>query len=304
MRYFGNFEAFERSDNEPLVIHRHGDRSGDALIVFVHGWGGSRYRTWMPNPKEAASCGFPKFLYEDFRRVDIGLYSYRTMLGRIQFWKAITFEKESRVLADRIRQIAEGYRAIIFAGHSAGGILASSVICELIDRNNEQSTLEKIKGTFLFATPQAGSLWALWPLRLLTEYTRILGPHSRPLARIQQMFPERVVANHAHRDKGQFVIPTFAVVAAEDLWVDVFSSSLGIPRERICHVRTSHTDCVKPRTREDDAYEWVSKKIRGLLQEPPISLSLFLLSTISRQSIIPFQAICLEYSAFLEELLN
>jgi hypothetical protein len=89
----------------------------------------------MPNPKTVPSSGFPKFLYEDFPRLDIGLYSYRTMLGRIQFWKAITFDKESRVLADRIRQIAEGYRAIIFAGHSAGGILASSVICELIDRN-------------------------------------------------------------------------------------------------------------------------------------------------------------------------
>jgi tetratricopeptide (TPR) repeat protein/pimeloyl-ACP methyl ester carboxylesterase len=273
MRYFGDFDTFERSDDEPLVIHRHGDRSGDALVVFLHGWGGNRYGTWMPPGKEPAPDGFPRFLYEDFPQSDIGLYSYRTMLSRVQFWKAISFEKESRVLADRLRQVAEDYRAIILAGHSAGGVLASSVICELIDRINEQSTLKKIRGIFLFATPQAGSLWALWPLRLLTEYTRVLGPHSRPLRRIQQLFRERVVADQAKLGEGQFVIPIFAVVAAEDLWVDEFSSSLGVPRNRICHVRTSHTGCVKPHTREDDAYKWVCGKIAELLERVPVNLA-------------------------------
>lgn len=107
MRYYRDFDTLEESTDEPLVIHRHGERDGDALIVFVHGWGGKRYLTWTPARANPTEVGFPKFLYEDLPLSDIGLYSYRTFWSRIKIWKAIPFERESKVLADRLRQIAE-----------------------------------------------------------------------------------------------------------------------------------------------------------------------------------------------------
>ena len=39
------FDSIAAPTDEPLVIHQHGSISGRALIILVHGLGGSRYHT-------------------------------------------------------------------------------------------------------------------------------------------------------------------------------------------------------------------------------------------------------------------
>jgi hypothetical protein len=88
--------------------------------MFIHGLGGTRYRTWTPEGQDPRKVGFPKFLHEDIPTLDVGLYAYRTALGRLKWWRSIELEDEAEVLADRLRDCAKVYRSIILVGHSIG----------------------------------------------------------------------------------------------------------------------------------------------------------------------------------------
>ena len=91
------FKVPERTSSlvdEPLVVHRHPERR-EALVVLIHGLGGSRYGTWQ---------NFPRFLFEDLSdAVDVGLYSYRTAWRRLKLTASVDLEQEARVLADIVR---------------------------------------------------------------------------------------------------------------------------------------------------------------------------------------------------------
>src|ERR1700730_14939196 len=93
-------KLIKRLADEALVIHRKaaGNRY---LVVFVHGLGGSRYG-------EDSTWGFfPKFLFEDLPQLDVGLYEYRTLLGRAKFWKSVSLSDEAEAFADIIRDIGQ-----------------------------------------------------------------------------------------------------------------------------------------------------------------------------------------------------
>ena len=100
--------------DEALVIHRKAE-DNRYLVVFAHG-GGSRYG-------EDSTWGFfPKFLFEDLPQLDVGLYEYRTLLGRAKFWKSVSLSDEAEAFADIIRDIGQ-YQTIFLVGHSMGGLL-------------------------------------------------------------------------------------------------------------------------------------------------------------------------------------
>jgi len=266
MRYIDNFETIDESTEEPLVIHRRGVSPGRALIVLLHGLGGRRYGTWTPSGSDPTKGGLARFLYEDIDGADVGMYAYRTLFERLKLRRDISLERESEVLADRIREQATVYDSIILAGHSMGGILAKATVCELINRN-DTDTLSVIRALMLLATPQAGSLRVPMLLWNLTEDGRVLKAHGAVLARIQKVFTDRVVADaNSDETTNCFVIPTYVVAAAEDRWVDKFSAGLNVRSARTNTVRGSHTSVVKPRTKTDDAYKWLRDRIREVFQ--------------------------------------
>lgn len=270
MRYIDDFDSLDESE-EPLVIHRHGAEPAAALIVFLHGLGGKRYDTWTPKGRSAAEAGLARFLYEDVQGLDIGLYSYRTLLGRLKFWKSIPLEDEARVLADRIRDQARVYTTVVLAGHSMGGILAKAAIKELISRS-DAATLSATRALMMLATPQAGSLKKLPVLWRFTEDGRVLKAHGKLVTDIQQVFTDQVVADPTPAKPNAFVIPAYVVAAAEDNWVSRFSAGLNVGTARTNNIRASHTSAVKPETKADDSYEWLRDRIREIVQaSAPVS---------------------------------
>jgi hypothetical protein len=85
---------------------------------------------------------------------------------------------------------------------------------------------------------------------------------------ITRVFQNRVVDSvRTKTSDDQFVIPAWAVVAAEDYWVDELSAGLNIPDDRRKDVRGSHRRIVKPKNRYEPAYEWVVEKIIGCLTQ-------------------------------------
>jgi hypothetical protein len=264
MRYIDDFNTLDESD-EPLVIHRHGASPGQALIVFLHGLGGKRYGTWTPKGQDATKVGLARFLYEDVEGLDVGLYAYRTLLGRLKFWKSIPLEREAEVLADRLRDQARVYQTVILAGHSMGGILAKTAIRELIGRP-DAATLSAIRALMMLATPQAGSLKAPPVLWRFTEDGRVLKAHGKLVTDIQKIFNDQVVADPTPAKPNAFVIPAYVVAPAEDLWVSRFSAGLSVGSARTNSIRGTHTTGVKPETKADDSYEWLRDRIREIVQ--------------------------------------
>src|SRR5262245_57251393 len=132
-------------DDEPLVIHRK-LKSNKALIIFVHGLGGSRYG------KDSTWGNFPVFLYDDLPHCDVGLYEYRTLLRRAKFWKSVSLSGEAEVFGGIIRDISD-YQTIILIGHSMGGLLCMAAITYLIN-TNQRTVLSRVGGLMLMATPQ------------------------------------------------------------------------------------------------------------------------------------------------------
>jgi pimeloyl-ACP methyl ester carboxylesterase len=237
--------------SEPLVIHRVVENQDAAtLVVFVHGLGGQRYGTWGL---------FPSLLLADVPSTHVGLYAYRTLTSRLKLAASIDLDLEAVVLADTLRDCP--YERIIMIAHSMGGLLCKAAIKELIDRA-DVSTLARLKGLFLLATPQAGSGWAIPFMSWISKDMRALSPHGLLIERVHRTFVDRV-SEKAGRS-GKVHLPVFAVVASEDAWVSVLSSGLNIPSSNRKVVRGSHTRIVKPRSRDDDVYQWVLTRVQDL----------------------------------------
>ncbi len=253
-----NFADPDRANeavDEPLAIHqRTSETKNERIVIFVHGLGGSRYganSTWG---------SFPKFLYEDLPNVDIGLYSYRTALSRLKFWKSIEIETQAKILATRIREL-QRYKSIVLIGHSLGGILAKGAIA-FFAQTNQKRPLRRVNGLFLMAAPQLGSLKVPQFLRRFSPDFRVLAPHSRYLAEIDRIFRDHLWLDQARTPKNRHNLPTWAVVAAGDKWVDPLSASIGLAAEQIFIVNGSHTEIVKPETKGADSYDYVLPRIR------------------------------------------
>ncbi|MGA9241684.1 MAG: alpha/beta hydrolase [Silvibacterium sp.] len=254
--------ASQSGRNDRLVIHRRAGGANRALIIFVHGFGGSRYTTWGK---------FPQFLFADFPsgrhpELDLGFYEYRTAFRRLQFTRSIPVKQEAQVLADIVRDLKD-YRKVIFIVHSMGGILAKAAIANLIGRNdpNARAALAKVVGLIMFGTPQAGSSWVPTWLAWLTNDTRVLVNHNDLLTDIDKVFGDHVASRVTDFRPDRLLIPIWGVLGAEDFWVGTFSGRLGMTSGQQKLVEGSHTEIVKPKHGQGDGYVWVRDRINECL---------------------------------------
>lgn len=239
--------------DEPLYVHAC-EENNAAIVLFVHGLGGSIYgrnSTWEK---------FPANLLEDLSGFDIGLYQYRTLTGRLGFGKSIRLEKEAKVFADTIRDDLEGYNNVVLLGHSMGGILCKAVISQLI-RNNDQVTLETISGLFLLATPQLGSLRVLEWLPWFFNDAKVLKAHNHFLTDISDTLSNHLLTKEGIDATIKTTIPTWAVLGASDFWVDELSAGVGISSDQKKITRGTHKSIVKPKSKDQPEYSWIVNRL-------------------------------------------
>jgi pimeloyl-ACP methyl ester carboxylesterase len=244
---------------EPLVIHQRSDpTTSHSLIIFVHGLGGARYGA------KATWGKFPEFIFRDLPDLDVGMYQYRTLLGRFRFSRSISLETEAEILAQIIRDDVASYKNIILVGHSMGGLLCKAVIHHLVT-NGDRDSLNRIAGLILMATPQLGSLRVPAALSWLSRDAQALKPHSSLIGKVQKTFEDHIALDERTNTHRKFTIPTWAITAANDLWVDPLSSGIGLTSSRIKLSRGSHTEIVKPPDRNSNVYQWVLTQIKTAL---------------------------------------
>jgi pimeloyl-ACP methyl ester carboxylesterase len=227
-----------------------------SLVLFVHGLGGDRVTTWG---------ALPRWIFEDCSTFDVGLYGYTSGFQRLTRPGREPVSVLAEELADGIRDLE--YGTVVLAGHSMGGLLCQAAVVGLLDSQvrafGGEPALFKVRGLFLFGTPQAGTRRVPTMMTWFNSDARILRAHSEFVTKVQERLVDRFVLHQVGpgHDEGRFVLPTYAVIATRDRWVDSFSSRLGLPRENVRRVRGTHRSMVKPLTRNDDAYRWMLPRL-------------------------------------------
>ncbi|KQY52133.1 alpha/beta fold hydrolase [Lysobacter sp. Root494] len=237
---------------EPVVLHCQDYASeSENLVLFVHGLGGSRYGTWKQ---------FPKFVFEDFPDADVGLYQFTSAFGRWRLWESIDLDQEARTFAGLLRDRLSHYKQITLIGHSMGGLLCKAAIHYLVTEGDNVA-IERISGLVLMATPQLGSRWVTPFLGRLTPDGRALRIHSQLMTDVQSTFANKIAIDEGVHTRRKITIPTWAVLADGDFWVDPLSARIGLTSARVQTVRGWHTSIVKPTDKNSDAYTFVKDAI-------------------------------------------
>jgi len=242
---------------EPLIIHARATPGGSHLAVFVHGLGGSRYG------KGATWGDFPRLIFEDFPELDIGMYAYRTLLGRIRFKKSISIPEEAKVLSDVLLSLND-YEHFLLFGHSLGGLMCKSTVACLFAAE-KRDVLDKISSMFLMATPQLGSTRVPGFLSGLTSDFRALKAHGKYVEELAQFFQDHIHTDQSYPLDGKVHIPCWALIASEDSWVDSLSAGISLPTAQKRVIRGSHTSIVKPEDRNADSYNRISYCVKKSL---------------------------------------
>lgn len=257
--------------SEPLVVHRHANAPETTQsIILVHGLNGQRYKTWG---------NMPGFLFEDYPSVDVGLYDYSSGMRRLRRASSVQLEDHARHLAETIGE--EGYAQTILVGHSMGGLLCMAAVRCMIDsglnvHSDGTPTVRHVAGVILMASPLAGSLRAVWPFNRLSRDVRVLRAHGRFVQAIGSCFTNQLVTSCAQNGPigERYCVPTYAAIALGDRWVDGYSAGVGIPANQQRHVHRSHKSIVKPLNRDDDAYKWLSLRIKDCFGHAPVCKSI------------------------------
>lgn len=236
---------------DPMVVHRRRKDGARNLVLFVHGLGGRAYETWGR---------YPAFVFDDDPDLDVGLFDYESGHRR-RFWRSISMEGHTDYLALAVRDLPLPYDRVVLVGHSMGGLMCKAAIRHLVNTFTHDSRgvlgADKVVGLVLFATPQAGSSRVPSILSRVNKDARALHANSNFVTGITQHFRDRIATKidlQTPTDKQR--IPTFAVIATGDLWVNPLSAGLDLTTDQQKVVMGSHRSITKPKDRMDDAYMW------------------------------------------------
>lgn len=263
-----SFKALDKTDpanNDSLIVHCRPRSTNESIVVFVHGLGGRRYGTWG---------NIPGFLFNDLPDLDVGLYDYSSGIRRVHRRSSVSLGRHAKEFADSLRD--SGFRNVVLVGHSMGGILCKAVVKELVDSQARTPlgdvALGMISGIFLLATPQAGSRRVPGLLAHLTSDARVLRTHSSFVSDIDERFRDRINSdiNGNIPEGGRICIPTYAVIATGDVWVDPLSASLNLSRDQVKNVRGTHTSIIAVESPQAGLYPWLVSRIKSCINRPPI----------------------------------
>jgi pimeloyl-ACP methyl ester carboxylesterase len=244
--------------DQSIVVHRRSGSSATRLIIFVHGLGGSCYG------KKSTWGNFPKFIFEEIPDLDVGLYQYETLWRRLKFGAQVPLDREANIFAGSLRDELASYRDIVLVGHSMGGLLCKALIARLV-HDGRMDLLDRIAGLFLLASPQLGSLRVPWTLSWFSPDADALKPHGPLLVDIARTFEDHLLLDSEAVSYDKPVIPTFAVMGASDFWVDELSAGIGLPTRQKKMAVGTHTDVVKPRSKDSSVYCWVRDQVKNCL---------------------------------------
>lgn len=254
-----SFSTFDFNESG-LNLHRHPNRSRREIAVFIHGFNGTGYKTWRE---------FPRYLFDgtaDGTSIDVGIFRYNT--GFLAAAKRnVNLSLTAERLAAALREITSTYDSIYLICHSLGGLVAQAAVEIFLDDHTyrEKSFSTNIAGLFFFGSPRAGTRFAPQTLNRLLREFRWLGEFSERVTSTEKFFTNNVEsAAVANPGSKPFLIPRYVCMGNGDAVVEEFSTTYGIPKDRIFYPDLDHGEIAKPTTNDAPQLIWLCRERRRI----------------------------------------
>lgn len=249
--------AAERFRGSRFHVHSRADGPANRVVVLVHGLGGRGYGTWGDLPARLFDAAGGD-------ATDVAVFDYQSFHRRIARLGRGDVEAWGKQLSDYLREIEDDYRDVFLVGHSQGGLVAESVVRLRLTSQALEGTRgpQPIAALVLVAAPLAGSGWAVPAFAPFVSEFRALKRLGRERAEMQTFFSTYVEKeNLAELPGGRVVLPVYAAVATDDVFVSAFSATIGVPDRQIRHLPHGHRSLAKPGAEDPDLVEWLRRLI-------------------------------------------
>lgn len=245
VREFSDDEFVEQPWNPARCnLHSRAQRHADSVVVFVHGWSGSGYKSWHI---------FPKLLFENTTH-DVAVFDYAS--GLRSFLRrgsdvSIHVDRLVRCIAD----LCTVYKDVHLICHSMGGIVAKDAIARYLSsdlkpgRSHGIVPLASVSyfGTPLIGTPLANIFLAWW-----FRERKWLRNNSQSRQFADQFIIDQVQTNlHSPLADQQYFIPFKGWKATGDKVVPRTSSTSGMPTSQTVPILGGHLRISKPKNITD-----------------------------------------------------
>ncbi|WP_152447815.1 alpha/beta hydrolase [Rhodococcus triatomae] len=251
-------------DETSINVHQHDRTRAKSVVVFVHGFTGSGYKTWG---------SFPKFIFSDESGPprDVAVYRYSKGIVTLLTLRPKLGVHEKQ-LARSIDHLQDRYEEIYFVAHSLGGLLAIASIrrhLQAIPRARDSGTLTSVSGVFLFGTPRAGSRLAIRAIAPVVSEFEWLAPYSEIQTENEQYFTDHVdgLLKGEFWSVEKFYIPRLVCIGMRDKVVTNFSSTLSAPYQQIEQIDCNHRSLVKPKSANSAQVRWLISTISSISNE-------------------------------------
>ncbi|MFJ8444379.1 esterase/lipase family protein [Kitasatospora griseola] len=235
-----------------MNLHVHAKSSTSDVVVFIHGLAGEGYGTWGKKPQMVFDG-----TYGD--AIDVAVLDYPSGFRALP--------KRGSDLVAPVSQLAAaladlgniyGYDSVYIAAHSLGGLVSQAALIKYL-QGPGTPLITPISAVIFFASPRAGSGWAIKPMR----ENRFLRRMSQVLADHDEYFSTHVETRvSTSPGPGRFIIPHYACVASSDRFVSNFSAGVGIPTSQRIMLKGSHTSISKPSADDHPQVEWFYRSRR------------------------------------------
>lgn len=232
------YDAFSGKDDSKLLETRK-DSANQAVIIFVHGFGGNAEDTWGD---------FPVFLKDDnqLKSWDIYKLGYNTKLvpDRNGLWAS---NPNISVLARNLRtqlnhNFRDNYSQIAIVAHSMGGLITQRAILDMIKNVDDMAIIHSVT---LYGTPSNGLVKAQIGKKLNNQ-VRDMASDSEFILSLRKDWDE-LVGNQ----------PSFKFLTCAgdlDQFVPDSSSLSPFPSNFQRGVNGNHIDIVKPKNNRNISY--------------------------------------------------
>jgi hypothetical protein len=239
-------------------------------VVFVHGLKGDPKATWQGVDQEGKTTFWPEWLAQDVPGVRVWSVGYPSTLTT-WFGKTLPIAGLAGNLAMRLQTQGVGERPLIMVGHSMGGLIIKSLLCQSAheDSNTKlQQLWLNTCGVAFLGTPHAGSglasiksFFSHWVSLFKSEAKANadeLEHHGQSLFDLNNRF--RKLADQRF---GQNQLPSIAAFQETQSVGGLMVVDLQSADPQISHAQVSalpaddHISMCKPSSREALPYQWL-----------------------------------------------
>jgi predicted alpha/beta hydrolase family esterase len=232
-------------------------------VVFVHGLGGHRLKTWHPAEK-LDNDSWLYWLGEDLKDVGIWTFGYKAEFSQWKGKAMPRFDQARNLIKSLENEHIGEDKSLIFVTHSLGGLLVKEVL-RSSDTFSRREFIDKIQGIVFLATPHNGSHLAntvgiLHQILRTTVSVEELENNNTWLRDLDSWYRQKV-------NKNNYQISTEVYYEAWDTLgykvVDEGSADPKLLDVMPVPIDADHITIAKPKSRADDVY----KGVRNFIQK-------------------------------------